>query len=462
MRIAWFTPFHPRSAIGQYSDAITRRLAEDVDLVLFADGVASDADCRPTPLPRVCLAGESREGVLRRAREFDLCVYNLGDFLPYHREIFEIAQERPGLVVLHDLAMHNFFAGYFLQHRRDPQAFARCMAYCHGTEGEQFLKALHAGEYARAGVEPDWLRFSLHRLALRRCLGVVVHSNYARGRVAPDTAAPVAMLNFPLFGASEAFLQVPAWSPSPDGRVRLLTFGVVNRNKQIHAVIEAIGGTAYLRERVRYLVIGQPGEPAYERELVSQIDRLNLGGVVALAGYRSDEGLRQALTEADLVVNLRNPHLGESSASLLTALLAGRPALVWGHGHYDEFPNTIVTKIHSEKELAPALERLCRDPQLLLRMGGAAREHALSRFNTDRYCARFRDFSEEVLARQPLLALADTAADLLLELGVPAGAPVVERLGRELAAFEGSPVNALHAFLREQHAAPPLPLSRAA
>jgi glycosyltransferase involved in cell wall biosynthesis len=461
MRIAWFTPFHPRSAIGQYSDAITRRLAEDADLVLFADGVASDADCRPTPLPRVCLAGESRESVLRRAREFDLCVYNLGDFLPYHREIFEVAQERPGLIVLHDLAMHNFFAGYFLLHRRDPQAFARFMAYCHGPEGEQFLTALHAGEYARAGVQPDWLRFSLHRLALRRCLGVVVHSNYARGRVAPDTAAPVALLDFPIFGASEAFLQAPARDPAPDDRVRLLTFGVVNRNKQIHAVIEAIGGSAYLRESVRYLVIGQ-GEPAYERELASLIDRLNLGGVVALAGYRSDEGLREALVETDLVVNLRNPHFGESSASLLTALLAGRPALVWGHGHFDEFPNTIVTKIHSEKELAPALERLCRDPQLLHRMGEAAREHALRRFNTDHYCTRFRDFGEVALGRQPLLALVDTAADLLLELGVPAGSPVVDRLGRELAAFEGSPVNPLHAFLREQQAASPLPLIRAA
>jgi hypothetical protein len=86
----------------------------------------------------------------------------------------------------------------------------------------------------------------------------------------------------------------------------------------------------------------------------------------------------------------------------------------------------------------------------------------LGRFNTDHYCAWFRDFSETVLARQPLLALADTAADLLLELGVPAGAPLVERLGRELAAFEGPPENPLHASLQEQHPAPPLPLSRAA
>ena len=63
-----------------------------------------------------------------------------------------------------------------------------------------------------------------------------------------------------------------------------------------------------------------------------------------LPGRLSDDDLWQQLTQADVVVNLRNPHFGESSASLLDALLAEAAIVVWNHGYYAEFPDDVVSR----------------------------------------------------------------------------------------------------------------------
>ena len=44
MRIAWFTPFNPNSAIGHYSETVVQELAKTDDVVIYA----SDAPGRPT------------------------------------------------------------------------------------------------------------------------------------------------------------------------------------------------------------------------------------------------------------------------------------------------------------------------------------------------------------------------------------------------------------------------------
>jgi hypothetical protein len=152
----------------------------------------------------------------------------------------------------------------------------------------------------------------------------------------------------------------------------------------------------------------------------------------------SDHELWRQLTRADLVVNLRNPHMGESSATLLNALFAGAATLVWNHGCYAEFPDDIVHKISSEDDLTLALERLCRDRPLRERMGSNARRHALARFDTAVFCQRFRDFADEVRSARPVLALTDLLSDRLLEFGTRPPNGLVERLAGEVAALAGT------------------------
>jgi len=57
-------------------------------------------------------------------------------------------------------------------------------------------------------------------------------------------------------------------------------------------------------------VIGQ-GDADYTARLNELVQQHHLEDVVHLLGYRSNEDLRHALAAADVVVNLRNPHLAK-------------------------------------------------------------------------------------------------------------------------------------------------------
>jgi glycosyltransferase involved in cell wall biosynthesis len=333
--------------------------------------------------------------------------------------------------------LRDFFRGYNPPRRRDADDLFRHVLYNEGPSSAALAWVTCQTRRRVILEDADGLQFPMFKSALRRCLGVVVHSEYSRERVAAASSSPVVMLDFPPFGPCVTHAHdTTARSSDPSDKVRLLTFGVLNSNKLIHKVIEQIGQSRYLRANVTYTIIGE-GEKSYVQRLQDAVNAYDLSEVVCLAGRLSDQDLWQQLTRADLVVNLRNPHMGESSATLLNALFAGAAVIVWNHGCYAEFPDDVVCKVSSEADLTGALERLCRDRPLLAQMGSNARAHALTRFDVSVFCQRFRDFADEVGSVRPVLALTDLLSDRLLEFGERPPNGLVERLAGEVAALVG-------------------------
>ncbi len=436
MRIAWFTPFSPRSAIGHYSEVVVGHLARDHQVTLYVPADDGDEAPRPTPHPLVVIPDLPTDALVASLGQFDAVVYNMGNFPRYHLAVYETAVRHPGVVVLHDLVMRDFFIAYTRDLLHRPELFPALLRYAHGPDAEAHGRDVLAG-LAAEWEDPRRMAYPLFLPTLRGAVGVVVHSAYARGRVSEHTPLPLAQLDFPLFGPARQLAVAPFHPPRPaDAPVRVLTFGVVNANKLIHSTIDAIARSPRLRKRVRFEVIGG-GDKWYAAKLGEQIRRHQLEGVVTLAGWQPDDRLQAALVDADVVVNLRNPHTGESSASLLDALVAGVPTVVWDHGFYAEFPDDVVVKIRSEAELGPALERLVGDADLRARMGRTAREHAVKRFDTAAYCDGLVAFLEEAFTGAPLARLADRAGDVLAELGCGPHDEATRRVGREIARWAG-------------------------
>jgi glycosyltransferase involved in cell wall biosynthesis len=446
MKIGWFTPFNPRSAIGNYSEAVAAALtAAGDEVTVFASDPADHGDPRPAPFPVVRLAAHLTPAFLETYQGFDLLVYNMGDYMPYHRTIYETALCRPGLVILHDIVLRDFFQGYCLLHRDAPDEFSRLVTYCHGPDAEEQVRDVRPAPRTEASKNRARLAQPMFLAALRRCLGVVVHSDYALRRVREVAHAPSEKVEFPLFGPTARLAAQPAPARPDRGRVRLLTVGHVNPNKMVHATIEAIGRSELLRERVSYTVIGGCSDESYSRQLHTLIEAHGLRGTVELAGWCPDERVLEALASADVAINLRNPHFGESSASLLDSLAAGVATVVWDHGCYAEFPDDVVCKIAAEKDLGPLLERLVKDPARRHGLGRNARAHARERFDTGRYRERFRAFAEEVLRQKPLLCLADRVSDRLVELGARPIDGLAERMTAEVSFFARDEVPAARA-----------------
>src|SRR5438128_12563765 len=95
------------------------------------------------------------------------------------------------------------------------------------------------------------------KLAVRRKYGVIVHSDFAKRKLEPIAAAPVRKINFPEPRISKWFPRRPvARKTAASDKIQLLTFGMVNRNKLVDLVIETIGGSEFLKNHVRYTIIG--------------------------------------------------------------------------------------------------------------------------------------------------------------------------------------------------------------
>jgi glycosyltransferase involved in cell wall biosynthesis len=227
MKLGWFTPFDPRSAVGDYSETVLAGLAAAGDEVtVFAPEATGYGEPRPSRFPVVRLAPSSCEWLER----FDLLVFNLGHSPAEHRIIGEIAACRPGLIVLHDLC---------------------------------------------AAVEP----------ALRRCLGVVVSSDHVLRRIREVVPAPATKIDPPLCGASA---RPPARPRLAGDRVRLLTAGPISPDRMIHATLRAIRRSDRLRRQVTYRVIGEADASYYQR-LQSLIGLYGLGGEVELSAGQPSE-----------------------------------------------------------------------------------------------------------------------------------------------------------------------------
>lgn len=387
MKIGWFTPLHRHSAIASFSVTVCAQLAKQHAVTIYASDIADRDEACSIDLPVVVLKASDDLTVAAELSACDAVFYNMGDHLGNHRRIFAWLERQPGIVILHDLVLRNFFVGHYMTEGRfDRPALLDLVESCHGPEGRDWFRRWQEGEIPTWTADPAALIYNMAGAVTRLAAGVVVHSRFARQRLNAWNGPPVRFVPFPE-PASAGPAATWAYPSDNAGRQRLnvLTFGLINQNKLVDVVIEAIARDEVLRQRLTYTVAGRVSDPLYEKRLRWLISGCGLTDSVHLVGPVSEADLHARLREADLVVNLRNPHLGESSWSLLEALFAARPTIVWNHGFYGEMPDDVVRKVASRDELTSALVQLCSAEERQ-RLSDRARAYAARTFSTDHYC----------------------------------------------------------------------------
>jgi glycosyltransferase involved in cell wall biosynthesis len=149
--------------------------------------------------------------------------------------------------------------------------------------------------------------------------------------------------------------------------------GDLNEAKRLDAVLGAVRD---LDEDVHVALVGRRIE-GYDIDRV--VETARLGDRVTLAADVSDDDFRGWLAAADVVVDLRFPHRGEVSGSLIRAMQAGKASIVSATGTYLDTPDDAVLRVApgptNPSELAALMRTLLDDPDLRARMGGAAKAH---------------------------------------------------------------------------------------
>jgi glycosyltransferase involved in cell wall biosynthesis len=422
MKIAWFTPFSKKSAIARFSQGVVAELARvaEVDLCHFDSSEIREAIGSVRRFPS---ASAIDDQTLSR---YDLVIYNLGNYLPYHREIYLTSRRWPGICILHDFVMHHFFAAYYLEHLRNPGAYSLLMERLYGEGGGAWLER-------RLWESDEVVKFPLFEEVIRGALGVITHSEFLKKRVEASFPGPVRRIPLPY----DADWSTPVLSRNnlgvDENRILIVTVGHVNPNKRISDVIAALGQLGPIAQRVNYSILG-PCSAGYQTQLEMSIQRHRLQGVVHFLGYVTDEILRSYLSHADICINLRYPPMEGASASVIEEMLFGKPVIVNDVGFFSELPDNCVVKIHPERqdELAVVLHRLVADPAARSILGTLAQEFAKQEFRADRYANELMEFAWDVRSARPLLGLADRVALECNRMGITSEMRVVGTVAREL------------------------------
>ncbi|HEV7518546.1 MAG TPA: glycosyltransferase family 4 protein, partial [Thermoanaerobaculia bacterium] len=164
------------------------------------------------------------------------------------------------------------------------------------------------------------------------------------------------------------------------------SFGFQTPIKRTETVIAALAAPGL--ERVHLLIVG---EVAKVMDLEGEAQRLGVAERVHIAGFLPYSDFEAAIAATDLCLNLRYPTAGETSASLLRVLAAGRPAVVSDYAQFAELPGEMAIKVplapRREDEaagLADLLRHLLASPERLRAMGEAAREHVRRHHDPER------------------------------------------------------------------------------
>lgn len=370
MRVAIVSPLPPSpTGIADYTNLLLRVLTRrrpdwEVLAVTATETPAIDASIRvhaPETFP---------EGNI-------LPVYHLGNSR-HHDFVYPLLFRHPGVLVLHDLVLHHARLSAYLDtpavraYREDmADSFKRSRANDELARYAAEVEACYPGRGAtvaeialRSGGGRFLYAYPLVELPVRASTMTLVHSRTAREALL--AACPDAVVHTVRMG-----VELPALVDRGEARRRLglgpglllASFGLVTPEKQISVALRALGRLLEEGMDARYVLVGGT-VPHYDVQ--AEAAALGLGDRVMLLGRVSEEFFWQYAFAADMCLNLRYPSGGETSATLMRLLAAGRTVLVTDQLHYLDLPEDVALRVEpgdEETGIYCAVRDLLRQPE---------------------------------------------------------------------------------------------------
>jgi glycosyltransferase involved in cell wall biosynthesis len=350
----------------------------------------------------------------RPIEEYELGIFQIGNNLEQHGEVFRLAARAPGLLVLHDLALDDFVRGLAASH--DPLG-----AWALDESGRAIDPSTWTGPGLDGPLLAPWCA-----AAVRAARGVVVHSGFG-GRYLRwlGCRTPVFVVPHPVVESAEALARAEVAARAQRAALaargvrRLVAIpGDVNRTKQHGAILSAL---ARLPADVHAAIVGRPGA-GYD--VVRLVEHHGVADRVTVRLRVPDDEFLSWILAADVVVDLRFPHRGEVSGSLVRAMQAGRPTIVSATGTYLEVPGDAVVRVApgpvDPAELHAALRSLLDDEGRRRRIGDAASAYVARLHAADTTATGYRDaiLATRELVRDPARLVLSRWARSLAEIGV--------------------------------------------
>jgi glycosyltransferase involved in cell wall biosynthesis len=391
--------------VAQFSENLLPFLAERCEIKLFSE---------PYPHAESPILSKFESApigkLIGEASKFDAILYHMGNHYRYHRRVFEALWKIPGIALLHDCVLNQFFAKFALE-KGNFGMFQGLFKLCYG-EGEDFRKFCDG--------RGDPYDFPMAGVVAARSRGTIAMTEYGAGLVRAEAqGANVLKIQFPYFppqpGGDKGDIvdQTIGGSKIAPNTFVVASLGHLTSAKRIDVAIEAFSRFTVKYPDSVFLLAGEaaPGFPIGEilaRQQAKNILHLD---------YLKDRDMDALIRRADVFINLRYPSNGEMSASLMQMLGHGKAVIVSNYAQFKELPDSTCIKLDIDPQeidkLAEMLQELASDPGRRKRIGDAAKDHIAQHHSAERAADAIVSFAVANSSSEPSLS-ADIAEKMLL------------------------------------------------
>lgn len=384
LRVAYFSPLPPaRSGIADYSTELLPHLAQHVQLTLFTP---DPTQIDPNLVTQFDVHPLSDYPAQRW--QFDVALHQMGNS-EYHAAHYEMFCRYPGLVVLHDYFLHHFLA-HNTAGQGNLAGYVRELAYAHGQAGVNLARQIRTGQRPTVVFERP-----LNQRLLNLSLGTIVHSRYVQHLLANEGYHSH---HIPALISPHPAQSRRAELGLADDAIVFGSFGQVNQARQFELSLRAFRQVVAQVPNAIYLIVG---EVLPDVALADLIAAAGLTDHVRHIGYAATlQAFVDYLQTADIVINLRYPTLGETSAVALRAMAAGKPTIVFDHGWYAELPDDGCLKLPplDKAALVTAMVQLAQSADMRERVGKTAVFHATAHHHPAAVAAQYHQTIQHTLA----------------------------------------------------------------
>jgi glycosyltransferase involved in cell wall biosynthesis len=390
MKISWFSPLPPdHTDIANYTVRLLPALGRAFETTVYTEAKSWDPG-----IDELCPVKRFTPETLdwKALNTGGIPIYHIGNNIHYHGDIIKVARRCPGIVVLHDLSIHETVLNLCLKRGHGRAEYFDILHRFGGPGAVEMGKAFLDERSISTNTLSD--AYPLFEYALRSARGIITHNPLNVETIRAFTAAPVLYAPLPYVRRSE--VHPPVDRHDRESRTyKIVLFGFLgSSNRRLRPFLEAFAKSG-CTDRFEVTIAGK-----YPRNEVEKwIRDLSLDRHVKLRGFIPGDELDGLLKASDLCINLRWPSRGEASGSLLRTWNQSLPVIVTSTAFYASLPEDAVAFVNpqrEEEEIISHLQAFARDPHPYFKMGLAAREHLVREHSTDAFVGFLEGFIPEV------------------------------------------------------------------
>jgi len=381
-KIAWLSPFPPqRSGIANYSYWLVKGLRPHFDIDLYYDNEAPVTELQKefAVFPLAAFSAQHED--------YDEAIYHLGNNSDFHKGIYELAWNFPGTIVLHDYNLSAFMYEAF--YRQNRELYRQALPRGDGAERHKGFQTLINRLLPGSSQSP------MSQAIVSRSRKVIVHHRWVKNQFTNNQHIEViphfAKLNYQ--PSEEEIRNLKHKLALRDNYFVITCLGFINRNKLPGLQIDVVKRLIDAGYPVQLVFAGEPSPEV--KDLVSEVRSGRHREEIIFTGYQNEADYFSVLFASEIIINLRNPSMGEASGTLMHALAAAKPTIVSDTNQYLEFPDKVCWKLtHDENQsevLYAFISALLSDRTLREAISGNCADYVRNVLGWEKITAQWRE-----------------------------------------------------------------------